>query len=129
MKTTVVRTQPKSSPSECLQKSRNSHLIGRGIDPRDGLSQQVGTNEAAPSRVDKQNTTHHDTQNSLEHDTGRDPSQNENRLAERETGEKQAITTPLDGDLITQIPRAERETPALSFRGGSRGEVVPINIP
>ena len=60
----------KSSPSECLQKSRNSHLIGRGINPRDGLSQQVGTNEAAPSRVDKQNTTHHDTQNSLEHDTG-----------------------------------------------------------
>ena len=88
-----------ASPSERLQKSRNSHLIGRGINPRDWLNRQVGTDEAASSRVDKQNTTHHDTQNSLEHDTDRDPSQDENKLAERETGEKQAITTPLDGDF------------------------------
>ena len=60
-----------ASPSERLQKYRSSHLIGRGINPRDGLGQQVGTDEAASSRVDKQNTTHHDTQNSLEHDTDR----------------------------------------------------------
>ncbi len=35
-----------ASPSERLQKSRNSHLIGRGINPRDGLGQQVSTDEA-----------------------------------------------------------------------------------
>ncbi len=99
-----------ASPSERLQKSRSSHLIGSGINPRDGLGQQVDTDEAAPSRVDKQNTTHHDTQNSLEHDADRDPSQDEKKLAERDNREKQAITTPSDGasDLSSTQDRNEK---------------------
>ena len=103
-----------ASPSERLQKSRNSHLIGSGINPHEWSNRQVGTNEAASSRVDKQDTTHHDTQNSLEHDTDRDPRQDENRLAERETGEKQAITTPLDGDLDHSNTQGRNEKRQLS---------------
>ena len=103
-----------ASSSERLQKSRNSHLIGRGINPRDGLSQQVGTDEAASSRVDKQNTTHHDTQNSLEHDIDRDPRQDEKKLAERETREKQAITTPSDGDSNHSNTQGRNEKRQLS---------------
>ena len=105
-----------ASSSERLQKSRNSHLIGRGINPRDGLSQQVGTDEAASSRVDKQNTTRHDTQNSIEHDIDRDPRQDEKKLSERETREKQAITTPSDGDSDhsnTQDRNEKRQLSAL----------------
>ncbi len=76
-----------ASPSERLQKYRSSHLIGSGKNPGEWSNQQVGTDEASPSRVDRQNTTHHDTPNSLKHDADRGSSQDE----------KKAITTPSNG--------------------------------
>ena len=121
-----------ASPSERLQKSRSSHLIGSGKNPREWLSnQQVGTDEAAPSRADMQNTTHHDTQNSLKHDTDRDSSQDEKKLAERETREEQAITTPLDGDsdhLSTQGRNEKHQLFALEEKQlRKRSKSIPLD--
>ena len=120
-----------ASPSERLQKSRSSHLIGSGRNPRDGLGQQVGTDEAAPSRVDRQSETQHDTQNSLEHDINRDLSHNEKELAKSEIREKQAITTTSDGasnHSSTQDINEKRQFSALEekqFRKWSKS--IPLD--
>ena len=99
-----------ASLSERLQKSRSSHLIGSGINPRDGLGQQISTEEVSPSRVGRNSEIQHDIQNFLENDTNRDPSQNEKELAKREIREKQAITTTSDGasDLSSTQDRNEK---------------------
>ena len=105
-----------ASPSERLQKSRSSHLIGSGKNPYEMSNQQISINETSPSKVDRQSETHHDIQNSLKHDADKDPSQAEKKLAERETREKQAITTPSDGDsdhLSTQDRNEKRQLSAL----------------
>ncbi len=103
-------------PSERLQKSRSSHLIGSGKNPYEMSNQQISLNETSPSKVDRQSETHHDIQDSLKHDADKDPSQAEKKLAERETREKQAITTPSDGDLdhlSTQDRNEKRQLSAL----------------
>ena len=119
-----------ASPSERLQKSRSSHFIGSGINPHERLNQQIDINEPSSSRVDSQSETYHDAQNSLEHDTDRDSSQNEKKLAKRETREKQAITAPSDGasDLSnTQDRNEKRQFSALEeeqFRQWSKSILI-----
>ena len=44
-----------ASSSNSSRRSRNSHLIGRGINPRDWSNQQNGTNEVPPFNPERAN--------------------------------------------------------------------------
>jgi serine/threonine protein kinase len=97
-----------ASPSERLQKSRSSHLIGGGINPRDGLGQQVSTDEAreknaitTPSETDSNSRDNGTGQRSLDLSSRWSQDVHSDLLSTQDRNEKRQLSA-LEEELLRQ---------------------------